>query len=239
MPYGLRGLGGRVYGLGDCTATDPSGCAGPYSSPMANYAYQLNLQNTGQGPPPAPYTPPSQPVNKVCQPWDTACVEGNVTQQVAYQQAVGQAQAVSNLDQCLANGTTPAVCNARWPAGYSGEVPFTNLTPAQQAGAMQTPAQAAAATQTIFNQQAADLLKIGAAAPGGLPVAAPIPQTGSPITSTSGSGVPAGSAAEGSPTFTSTLQTGTSSGFSLSSIPWWGWAAAAGVGFLALNKGGR
>ena len=34
-------------GLGACSATDPSGCTGPYSNPMFNFDYQNQLANAG------------------------------------------------------------------------------------------------------------------------------------------------------------------------------------------------
>jgi hypothetical protein len=169
---------------------------------------------------PAPvFAPPVQPVNKVCQPWDSACVEGNVAQQVGYQVQVGQAQADYDFQQCLANGTDAGTCRARWPVGYSGDVPILNLTPAQAAGAMQTPAQAAAALQASDAAAAASLLNMAKKVPGGLP--------------------PAKASGGSLPVVTTDVLTGGTgtqgSGFSLSSIPWWGWAGAAAVGLYAMR----
>ena len=91
------------------------------------------------------FNPPDQPTNEACQPWDTPCVERNVSQQLGYQVQVGEASANQDYAQCLANGTDAGTCRARWPVGYSGNVPILNLTPEQAAGAMMTPAQQEAA----------------------------------------------------------------------------------------------
>jgi hypothetical protein len=82
-------------------------------------------------------------VPTLCDPMDVACVEKNAAASVAYQQQQQEQSAGSFRDQCLANGTDPAVCDARWPSGYAGDVPFLNLTPQQQADQMATPTQAA------------------------------------------------------------------------------------------------
>jgi hypothetical protein len=57
--------------------------------------------------------------------------------------------------------------------------------------------------------------------------------TGTPASS--GSGTTPGSTA--TPGTSVTLPT--VGGFDLSTIPWWGWAAAAGVALVAFGKGGR
>ncbi len=79
-----------------------------------------------------------------CDPMDVACVEAQEALSAARQQQQQEQSASSNRDQCIANGTDPAVCDARWPSGYAGNVPFLNLTPDQQAAQMATPLQAAA-----------------------------------------------------------------------------------------------
>lgn len=158
-PYGLSGLGcnpGETKnnpGGGQSICNDDGSTWSPYTAPVVTPPQYEAVPAT-----------PVQPVNEACQPWDSACVARNTEAQTGYQVAEGEALEPTYYNQCLANGTDQATCAARWPAGYSGNVPFTNLTPAQQTGAMQTPAQAAAAIAASNAAAAANLVTAQAAA---------------------------------------------------------------------------
>ncbi len=82
-------------------------------------------------------------VPELCDPMDVACVQRNVAASVANQQYIGEQRAADNYDQCVANGVDPGTCRARWPVGYSGEIPYLNLTPEQQRDQMESPVQSA------------------------------------------------------------------------------------------------
>ena len=224
----------RRRGLGACTAADPSGCTGPYSNPIFNLAYQQQLASSGQGPVSAAVSNPAQPINKVCQPWDTACVEANVQQQVGYQQAVGQVEAENDYDSCISNNTDAATCRARWPVGYSGEVPANNLTAAQLQGAMQSPTQAGSAYLSIAQGQDAALKALVKQQPGVVVAATPTGIPGPPVASldlTGGAGTAPGGTSDGSTT------AATSTGFSFSALPWWAWAGGAAALLFVMGKG--
>ena len=86
-------------GLGACSATDPSGCTGPYSNPMFNFDYQNQLANAG-GSVDSSGNVQAQPqlmsyydllnqaysqagLNANCSPLDTTCVANKVAIQAA------------------------------------------------------------------------------------------------------------------------------------------------------------
>jgi len=197
------------------------------------------------------YNPPPAPTMQDCGiPPDPACVLANNAAEVAYQQAIGDAQASNDRDICIANANQSDEpwrsqmidqCNQRWPQGYSGEVPIENLTPPQAANAMLTPTQEATQYDVAQAAQAAQLRAELAKAnqtfipPSALPnvfvskdPAAPPPVVNPPkppVTPTpSGPNAPAPASAGGS------------MGFDLSSIPTWAWlAAAAGVAYFAFG----
>ena len=242
MPYGLRGLGGRIHGLGCLDGRGFSGYVnGKYDASVPNQVGDTSPDGTttwngsewvSKNPAAANpvYTAPAAPTVAVCNPMDTPCVMGNAASGVAYQTSLGQSQADFNRQRCLANGTDPATCNAQWPAGWTSITPATaGMSPSTIATWTQSPAQAAA--QYTASQAPAVATAQGILA---ADTAAALP-AGSPIASAA----PSSSGAEGAPLLTSTLNTSTTAGFSLSSIPWWGWLGAAAVGVMAMRGGGR
>jgi hypothetical protein len=180
--------------------------------------------------PPVVYNAPSVPTYANCDPTDVACVQRNQAAGTGYSQAVGVQQADADFEQCMLNGNGNAVCRARWPVGYSGDVPFNNLSPAQQVGTMATPAavQTAALAQQVSaaaTEQAA-LIKAQAVAN----AAGPQPQ----ITA----GAPSGASLPFvTPGLVQSANSGTAStGLSLSSVPsWLWWAGAVAAGLYAMR----
>jgi hypothetical protein len=249
MSYGLRGLNGRIVGLG-CWDRFGHGVSGLGDATSDYQAYEANLaQAWAQGPsaiqkfetnpanaaavsgPPAASAQPQlmsyydllkQANLQSCDPRDSTCVSNNVARQAAVE------------DFWVKNKMTV-------PVG-------TQLTFAPQTASQVS--EFYNATNPLGPSNVVDTrgVLVGAVSPAGAPapVASPHAQSGSSSgggvpgaggTAPGGGGAPAGGSAPGSPTLTSTLQT-SPGGFSLSSIPWWGWAAAAGVAFFAV-KGAR
>jgi hypothetical protein len=209
---------GRRRGLGTCTAADPSGCAGPYSTPMYNYDYQLNQQSSGGvnetpvwNPPPAYVPDPnscmigSGPNASV----DSACVARQGALSSANQNAILAAQASYNLQQCLNNGNTPAYCAVAYP----GAVASGNVS-----GAAPPPPPPVAPVSVPAVIPRAPAVAAGAAAGGGLAPSASLPVVTPDVLAANGS---------------------TSTGFSLSSLPWWVWAGGAAFGLYAMGGRGR
>jgi hypothetical protein len=165
---GISGLGcnpGETKDNGDGTQSICGSDGSSWSTYSGAAGTTGNVPNPSDAAPPAQYVAPPPASFQQCQPWDTSCVQGDVAGSVGFQQAEGVAAADQDYGTCMANGNGDAVCRARWPVGYSGDVPFNNLTPDEQAGAMQTPAQASA--QYLSNAAATDaqvraeLLKAG------------------------------------------------------------------------------
>ena len=236
MSYGLRGYDGHVYGLGrfglgcnpgetrDLAGGGQEVCGGdgaswsPYTAPPPTPVA-----------PPVVYVAPPAPVYHQCDPRDPACVLGNQETGVAYQQSIGVQQADTDYERCIANGTDAGTCRARWPVGYSGEVPANTLSPTQVSYAMLTPDQASA-TYSAANAAQLAQLRLDLQKAGQSP-AAIAQATGGSSSGGSGSGV-----TQSAPVLSPVLQTSTGGGFSLSSIPWWAWAGVAAVGLLAVRS---
>lgn len=123
-----------MHGLGSCSPgfvpNDSGGCS-----------LSQVLYNQIQPSAPTFNTPPAF-VPTMCDPRDSSCVVGNVGSSVAYIQSNLMAQSDYNYQVCLEQ-LDSGTCRARWPVGYAGEVPYTNLSPAMQQANMATPAQAA------------------------------------------------------------------------------------------------
>lgn len=226
MSYGLRGYNGRLFGLGACSQATPGDCAGPYSSPQANFDYQQQLQQSGyvsEQPiynPPAPYTPggPGEPnctINAGGLTWvDNACVAAQSARSIANQDAIAAAQLAYNLQGCL-NSQTPAdVCHARYPG----------VTPSGNVGGPVTPPSPPPSTPPI-------------------PTPPPAPPPTPPPTPTytvgpkpgAGAGAPILTAGGGSAAPAGGAGSSAAAGFSLSDIPWWGWGLAAAGAFFAFG----
>lgn len=93
---------------------------------------------TGSAPSGSPSYPGAAPVYApaaipACSPLDIACVAQASAIQTQNEIDYGVKQADYNRQVCLADGNPADVCMARWPVGYSGNVPATNLTPQQAA----------------------------------------------------------------------------------------------------------
>jgi hypothetical protein len=159
---------------------------------------------------------------QTCDPRDSACVAQNeqITDAV---RALWTSQYMTNPD--VANQAVPDVSvNLQTsPAAlqqYMQNIPVTSETISVDGGPVQTAAQWLA----------------GPVAPAPVVKAvAPAAKASAPAPAAGPSAVPA---AEGAPALSSSLSLPTVGGFDLSSIPWWGWAGAAGVA-LFMFGGGR
>jgi hypothetical protein len=175
------------------------------------------------------FNPPPQPAYENCLPRDVPCTQRNQVLADAYVQAMFKAQADSNRDDCLANlalnpGTPDqnaaglARCNAAYAAAFTNQAAVNTaegLSPAMWAGDMVTMPSSV----------------------GTFPIAAPL--AAAPVVLQNSDPVyVAPSTVASSAAGSSTFVLPTIGGFDLSTIPWWGWAGAAGVA-LVMMKGGR
>ncbi len=149
----------RLSGLGDNVVGQVS--------PDGLYSWNgRDWSPVGASATPVVYNAPAAPTLMPVGAWpDAAVVLRNQDLEASYQQAIGVQQADTDYERCIANGTDAGTCRARWPVEYSGEVPYLNLTPTQQAGAMMTTDQVAAqvGANAVATQQAiaADFVRAG------------------------------------------------------------------------------
>ena len=177
-------------------------------------------------------------------PPDAAIVAANTAKNDAYQVAVQQEQAGANFDQCAANAG-----NANSPEQYADvmsrcqqqaeiqsapENPVVTYytPPAASTPVTPPPAVPAPQIQPTVQQPAftppspATVARPAFLAPVVTPAAAPVVTPAGQVVVTS-------SGAQTAPS----VALPTVAGFNLSTIPWWGWAAAAGVALFAFGGG--
>lgn len=216
-----------VSGLAACSQATPGDCAGPYSSPQANFDYQQQLQQSGYvseqpvyNPPPA-YTPggPGEPnctISAGGLTWvDNDCVAAQSARAIAYQDAIAAAHLAQNLQGCLDSQTPADVCHARYPGVTpSGNVGTPVTPPVQPPPLVVTPPPISYPNPPFQPNPALNQI-----------VAHPLtPPTGGTVAgSTAGTGG------------TST-DTGAASG--AAAIPWYVWAGAAGAAYFFLRGKG-
>ncbi len=200
-----------------------------------------------------------------CDPRDFACVQRNGAAEAGIEQQGAIDATNAARDLCNANADRSdepwrsqlhAACAANYPAGAATEgesVQFwaTQATPAAKVDEYATAAQSSAEFNAEAARRAAELRAELARAnqtfiPDSVRLSGPVSHTTVPPqqqTSAPLSNILPGVTANpviGS-TSTNWLQSITSQagGFSLASVPWWGWAAGLGVAVLAIGKGGR
>jgi hypothetical protein len=207
MSYGLRTRDGRLHGLG---LLDGRGL-GVYNPPDLA-AFGLDPNGGGMH----------------CDPRDVPCVQRQNDASNAYEEAKAKAGWDSNRDDCLANlklnSGTPeqmaaglARCNAAYADSAAAAIRLSvaeGMSPESIAWAAPLAVPASVASVPVAARVAA-------------PAAAPV------VLKMPAAVVASGAAAESSSTFVLP----TVAGFDLTSIPWWGWAAAAGVALFAFGGG--
>ena len=221
MSYGLRGYDGKLYGLG-CNpgeTRDVTGgqmICGDDGSTWSPYTPPPPAPVGGGTPvyvPPSDYTPGGGPSEPNCTisagglTWvDNNCVAAQSARSIAHQDAVAAAQLAYNLQGCLDSQTPADVCHARYPG----------VTPSGNFGGPVAPPPTPAPVYTPPANVTPPTGYIPQPSPSGTPVLTPGPvvnaRTLPLLVSPGGGSAPA-------------------SGFSLSDIPWWGWA---GAGIAAL-----
>lgn len=211
MSYGLRGLNGQVYGLGD---------------PLSDYyAYEASLAQAqqaaaGGGQFVQPPLPASMQAGTYPVPTSDCTIDSCVGpySNPAYNYDAWLNRTVLPNDQAKYSAIpgvpagSPGSKPAPIPVGLINKVVAANRdvwgAPLNSGGSsvlVQTAAQQAAASKAASQSTASQ--------------------------------PPAGGSAPGSPLLSPTLQPA-ASGFSLASLPWWAWVGAAGAG-LWVMKGGR
>jgi hypothetical protein len=165
-----------------------------------------------------------------CDPRDVSCVQRQNDASNAYEEAKAKAGWDSNRDDCLKNlalnpGTPEqmaaglARCNAAYADAAKAAIALSaaeGMSPESIAWAAPLAVPVPVASAPVAARAAA-------------PVAAPAPV----VLNMPAAVVASGGAAESSSTFVLP----TVAGFDLSTVPWWGWAAAAGVALFAFGGG--
>jgi hypothetical protein len=177
--------------------------------------------------------------NPNCGPQDTLCVVNwSNTVEACQQQYVTDPNSPHNLV-----GSTEAPAQlVPGSAAWSAQVAAAGGSEQEAEQAVGESVPSGVNSQTWWSQPGATITASSSAPPASSPATvtqSSAPPSSTPAIVTQSSAPPASSGAivtQSSAPPSGSAPPASSSGFDLSSIPWWGWLAAAGVAFLALKK---